>query len=189
MHESTQSLVGSFSDTRPGSGSCDLPKSRVTTILRTDLSLRQVEPMTTPAVTETAQHLGLSRAGVRDLEDTGVISRAAGLDACRHGYIKHLRARSMSGSAADTQFREARAREIAVRPAERLGRYVPTEEFDAMVEQLYGLIRAELSGLPARIGGANLALRRLVEAEVHGVLHRLVDAAEKHAATHAGKAA
>jgi len=133
-----------------------------------------------------AQHFGISRTAARDLEIQGIINRAEGLDCCRLRYLQHLRARRSNGSAADAAYREARAREIEVRTAERLGRYVAREEFDAMIDALCGMVRAELSGLPARIARGDLALRRIVEAEVNGVLHRLADAAERQAAAHDG---
>jgi phage terminase Nu1 subunit (DNA packaging protein) len=144
-------------------------------------SVQRKPPMSKPSLSAVAQHFGLSRSATRDLEIQNVINRSAGLDACRVAYISHLRDRRSKPSAADAHLREARAREIEVRTAERLGKLVAVEEFDAMIDAICGTFRTELSGLPARVT-RDVMLRRTIETEITGILHRIADIAEANAA-------
>ena len=137
--------------------------------------------MAKASLSAVAQHFGISRSATRDLELQLVIDRSAGLDACRIGYIRYLRERRSRTSTADSHLREARAREIEVRTAERLGKLVAIEEFDAMIEIICGAFRTECSGLPARVT-RDIALRRTIEREINGMLHRIADIAEATAA-------
>ncbi len=137
--------------------------------------------MAKPSLSAVAEHFGISRTAARDLEIQNVIDRSAGLDACRIAYIRYLRERHSKPSAADSHLREARAREIEVRTAERLGKLVAVEEFDAMIDELCGVFRTELSGLPARVT-RDVALRRTIEREINGMLGRIADIAEANAA-------
>ena len=95
------------------------------------------------------------------------------------GYIRFLRdeGRRTTKHAADSRVRDARAHEIEVRTAERLGKLVAVEEFDAMIDGICGVTRAELSGLPARVT-RDLVVRRAIEREIHGALKRIADTAE-----------
>ena len=92
------------------------------------------------------------------------------------GYIRFMRdeGRRMSRSAAGSRVREARAKEIEVRTAERLGKLVPLEDFDAFVDLVCGLFRAELGGLPARFT-RDLPTRRALEREINELLTRIAD--------------
>ena len=92
------------------------------------------------------------------------------------GYIRFMRdeGRRMSRSAAPPRAREARAKEIEVRTAERLGKLVPLEDFDAFVDLVCGLFRAELGGLPARFT-RDLPTRRALEREINELLTRIAD--------------
>src|SRR5262245_37344455 len=67
------------------------------------------------------------------------------------GYIKFLRddMRRHTVHAADSRVREARAREIEVKTAQRLGHLVPLSVYEEMIDRLAGFTRSELAGLPA----------------------------------------
>lgn len=54
-------------------------------------------------------------------------------------------------------------------------------EFDTFVDELCGVFRTELSGLPARIT-RDLPMRRTIEREINGVLTRIADIAAANAA-------
>ncbi len=128
--------------------------------------------MSKASLSRVAQHFGISRTAARDLEIQNVINRTAGLDSCRLAYIRHLRERHSRRNGSNSHLREARAREIEVRTAQRLGKLVPLEDFDAFVDELCGIFRTELSGLPARVT-RDLMLRRTVEQEITVMLHRV----------------
>lgn len=141
--------------------------------------------MSKASLSGVAQHFGISRTATRDLELQNVIDRTAGLDSCRLAYIRHLRERHSRRNGSDSHLREARAREIEVRTAQRLGKLVRLEEFDDFVDELCGIFRTELSGLPARVT-RDLMLRRAIEREITGMLHRVADVCEVNAARLAG---
>lgn len=72
---------------------------------------------------------------------------------------------------------DARAREIELRIAERQRDLIPAEDAKAAVVHVCALVKAELTGLPARFTRDPAEKRRL-EAEVDAMLHRIADAAE-----------
>jgi len=131
--------------------------------------------------------LAFSKARLDQLVDEGVIQRVAKgqydlIDACAR-YVKYMRnedRRSTKG-AADVRVRDARAHEIEIRTAERMGRLVSVEDFDAMIDEIGGAFRAEIGGLPARVT-RDLTLRRKIEVEGHAILNRVADVAIKNAA-------
>jgi phage terminase Nu1 subunit (DNA packaging protein) len=98
------------------------------------------------------------------------------------GYIRFMRdeGRRQNVKAADSRVRDARARDIEIRNAERLGRLVSVEELDAIIDEVCGAFRSELSGLPARVT-RDLQMRRVIETEVHGVLARIAAIADANA--------
>jgi hypothetical protein len=57
---------------------------------------------------------------------------------------------------------------------------VAIEEFDAMIDELCGVFRTELSSLPARLT-RDVTLRRTMEREANGMLNRIADIAEANA--------
>jgi hypothetical protein len=131
--------------------------------------------------------LMLSRQRLDQLAKDGWIARLAPgrwrlLDLVQ-GYIRFLRGegRRTSKCASESRVRDARAREIEARTAERLGKLVPLEDFDTFVDLVCGAIRAELSGLPARFT-RDLMQRRALEREIHGLLERVADVVEANAA-------
>jgi hypothetical protein len=107
----------------------------------------------------------------------GMIPFVAGVRAL----IRFLRdsERRSSRTAADGRVRDARAHDLEVRTAERLGVLVPIEAFDAMIDDIVGAFRSELSGLPARIT-RDITLRRNIEREIYGLLERVTGLCTDH---------
>ena len=131
--------------------------------------------------------LMLSRQRLDQLAKDGWIARHAPghwrLIDLVQGYIRFLRdeGRRTSVHAADSRVRDARAREIEIRTAERLGQLVAIEEHDTVVDAICGVFRAELSGFAARVT-RDLPLRRVIEQEIHGLLERVAAIADANAA-------
>jgi hypothetical protein len=126
--------------------------------------------------------LTLSRQMIGKLVDDGYIERVGkdqfNLVQAVRGYIRFLRAARGEKSQADARVRDLRAQEIEVRTASRLGKLVAIEEFDEMITIMSGLFLSELAGMPARVT-RDLALRRLIERDVHGIRERVANAAEE----------
>jgi hypothetical protein len=127
-----------------------------------------------------AQLLMLSRQRIEQLCADGWIKRAArgqfSLVEGVQGYIKFLRDehRRQNMSAADSRVREARAKEIEVKTAQRLGRLVPLDAYEEMIDGIAGLVRSEFAGLPAACT-RDLTLRRMMEREVNARLRRIAE--------------
>lgn len=127
-----------------------------------------------------AQHVDMSAQRFGRLADEGVFTRLPGgkfdLDACRVAYIRWLRdgRRRLSKSAAASRVQEARAREIEIRTAEREHRLIETDEAIAVVDDVIGRLRAETSGIGARLT-RDRELRRAVEKELDDVFSRAAD--------------
>ncbi len=126
------------------------------------------------SLSEVSRHFGLSRTAVRDLELRGEIDRVAGLDACRLAYIRYLRARRLSHSDADMQWRLARAREIEIRTAQRERKLMQTDEAIAVLEDVVGTFLTELSSLPAAVT-RDVVLRRQIEEKIFEIRTRIAD--------------
>lgn len=99
-----------------------------------------------------------------------------------HGRIDSLQdeQRRASKSAADSRVRDARAAEIEQRVAERSGRLIDYDDAIGSFDEALGIIRAELSGLPARVT-RDLSLRRKFETEIDEILTRAADRLEQAA--------
>jgi hypothetical protein len=90
------------------------------------------------------------------------------------GIIKYLRDHRTRTSASSTQSRVslARAREIELRVAEREHILIKAEEGDAFVDDIFGTLRSEMGGLPARLT-RDLKLRSEIEQGVNDILNRV----------------
>jgi uncharacterized coiled-coil protein SlyX len=132
----------------------------------------------------------LSRDGWIPRQGTAKEPRYALVDVVQ-GYIRFrddAERRATKGAAA-TRVSDARAREIELRNAQREGRLIELDEAIAAVEALTGMMRAQLSGLPARCT-RDLQLRRTIETAINDILDRLADlATEKSADMEAGRVA
>lgn len=96
------------------------------------------------------------------------------------GYIRFLKdeERKQSQTGAAERARDARAREIEQKIAERDRRLIPTEEAELVMDLLVGAVAKELDGMAARIT-RDMAFRRLIEADVHGAKIRIADALQE----------
>jgi hypothetical protein len=115
-------------------------------------------------ISEAARHLGLSRAAVHDLANQGLLIRngsGVDLDATRLAYLKHLRERRVDRG--ETALRQAKAREIELRTAERERRLIEYDEAAAVLAECIGVVLTQLGGFPARMAGRDLGLRRWLD--------------------------
>lgn len=81
---------------------------------------------------------------------------------------------------AEARLKEARAREVELRIAERNRELIPMTDALEVVDGLMGLIRDELATLPARLT-RNVDERAKIEAEIDAMLHRFADRAQVEA--------
>jgi hypothetical protein len=90
------------------------------------------------------------------------------------GYLRYLKddERRSAKSAAGSPVRDARVLEIELRIAERSRELIPVEDALNDMAELAGVMRSELSGLPARLTRI-VAARQKVETEIDGILLRL----------------
>jgi hypothetical protein len=132
-----------------------------------------------------ARHLGFERTNLDRLISQGVIERQGDgrfdLDATRLAYIKHLREerRRSPRSEADVEFQRAKAELIQIRIAERKKELMLASEYYETIDEIHGLFMTALSGLPAKIGGRDLARRREVERAIYDMRVELSAAATK----------
>lgn len=117
---------------------------------------------------------------IRQLVSEGWIPKAARnaypLVGLVQGYIRFLKdeQRRANKVQAESRVRDARAREIELRIAEREGRLIETAEALTTLDEILGQIRSDLSGAPARIT-RDLSLRGQIEVELDRVLDRAAD--------------
>lgn len=134
-----------------------------------------------------ARHLDFSRAYLGKLEAAGVIHRETGggfpLEVSRVAYIRHLRHQRQQSpkSAAESELQKAKTALIWLRVGEREGRLIELSEAIETVEALTGLFRTHLSGLAAQCS-RDLPTRRVIDAAVDAMLHKIADEAGKRAA-------
>ena len=125
----------------------------------------------------------LSREGWIPKHGTGANTRYALVDVVQ-GYIRFRddAEKRATKTAAATRISDARAREIELRTAIREGRLIDLDEAIEAVEDLMGLLRSELSGLPARCT-RDLQIRRTIETARNDILERIADLAVAKAAS------
>lgn len=93
------------------------------------------------------------------------------------GYVRALKdaqSRATQAGAAE-RARDARAREIEQKIAERDRSLIPIEDAELCMQLLVGVVNGEMDGMAARIT-RDLPLRRLIEADVHGAKTRIANA-------------
>src|SRR5262245_35468412 len=98
------------------------------------------------------------------------------LKACVQGYLRFVREdrRQHTMHAADSRVRDARARDLEARTAQRLGHLVPLSAYEDMIDRLAGFTRTELAGVPASCT-RDLMLRRIIEREINKRLRRMAE--------------
>lgn len=123
----------------------------------------------------------LAREGWIPRHGTGANTRYALVDVVQ-GYIRFRddADRRATKTASATRISDARAREIELRTAIREGHLIDLDEAVEAVEDLVGLLRSELSGLPARCT-RDLQVRRTIETARNDILDRIADLATQKA--------
>jgi phage terminase Nu1 subunit (DNA packaging protein) len=98
------------------------------------------------------------------------------------GYIRFRddEDRRANRSAAHSRITDARSREVELKNAQREGRLIELDEVIAMIDELIGLLRSSLSGLPARVT-RDLQFRRTIETAVNDILNTIADFAIERA--------
>jgi phage terminase Nu1 subunit (DNA packaging protein) len=126
------------------------------------------------------QILVLSRTRCEQLAREGIIKKKApgkyDLVASVQAYIRFLRedAKINNRDAANARVRDARARDIEARTAERLGRLVSIALYDEMIQGFAGLVRSEFAGMPSACT-RDLVMRRIIEREINARLRRMAE--------------
>lgn len=133
---------------------------------------------------QTCRLLMLTKQRVQQLVKAGYIPKPAKdtypVVGAVQGYIKFLKddERRTSKVQADSRVRDARAKEIELRIAERERDLIPIEDAKGEIAALVSDVRAEIVGLGARVT-RDMELRRQIDTEVDGILGRLAERAEK----------
>lgn len=99
-----------------------------------------------------------------------------------HGRIDALQEASRSGTAlaAENRIRDARAKEIEIRTAKLANKLCDTEEALASMSAIVGMVRTEMSGVPARVT-RDLNVRRQIEDAIRSGLNRVADRLRREA--------
>jgi hypothetical protein len=135
----------------------------------------------TVSASSLAHHLDLTRQRVSVLADEHVLERLpAGkfdVDASRVAYIRFLRRERQKSprSQADLEHVAAKAALLRLRIAEKQRGLVPIEDFDAMIDDLCGLVLTSLSGLSARCS-RDPVVRRNIDLAVHQIRREMAEA-------------
>ena len=97
-----------------------------------------------------------------------------------HDYARFRddREKQMTRLAGDNRVRDARARDIEIRTAEREKVLIRTGACFEIIDEVVGMLRSELDGLPARLT-RDQKERRKPEDEIEGVLPRTAERIEK----------
>jgi hypothetical protein len=124
-----------------------------------------------------AKHLGLSVGRIHKLAAEGIIPRLASggfdQDVCRLAYIKYLsnEGRRSKDSDAKTRAQEARTRRIEMQVRREEGETVDLAETEEVFEDVLGIYRAELAGVPASCT-RDLGLRETMEGKLNDAIGR-----------------
>lgn len=133
--------------------------------------------------------LGIGDRRIQQLEVAGVLRKLEhgewDLPAAVQAYVQHrLQAktkRTATAGKAEEKLKAAKAsREELKLAVERRG-LIPLDEAIAMLDELVGMLRADLAGVPARLT-RDMVLRERVETEIDGALNRVADRCDERAA-------
>lgn len=126
--------------------------------------------------TQVAAVLMITKQRLGQLQAMGYIPRSqvrghVSLVGAVQGYIKFLKdeERKSSKVAAESRVRDARARELELRIAEREGRLVDINDVIAFETDVLGQLRAHLASLPARVT-RDLEMREKIDRELNDIL-------------------
>lgn len=141
----------------------------------------QVEERGTIPIQAAAQLLRCSDQTIHNLVKRGYIPAPTtrgrfSLVGVVQGRLRDLEER-LSGTtrtAAEDRVRDQRARAIELQNAQTDHKLIETEEAINLVDEIVGMMRTELDGLPARVS-RDLKFRTQLEAEVDGTFSRVKD--------------
>jgi hypothetical protein len=125
-----------------------------------------------------ARLLGFTRQNLENIAKSGWVKPSAPncwpIIATFQGVLKYARdeGRRSSKSATETRVSAARAREIELRTAQRAGELCELDEVMAFTDEVFGMLRADFSGLPAMVT-RDLSIRRDIERGVNEILNRM----------------
>ena len=131
--------------------------------------------------------LGLTPRWIRQLTAENVIKKNGRgkypVAASVQAYVAWVKAAQQRAAPSDAKERllQARAKSIELQNAEREHRLVDTEEAIGALDEIVGIFRSEMDGLPARLT-RDLDERKIVEQAVDAIGHRAADKLEQRAA-------
>ena len=151
------------------------------------LGMRWAVPIASVTATQLGEHLGLTRQRIGSAADIEhVIERLPNgrfnQDQSRLKYLAHLRLpeRRSAGSEAAAKHTEAKTALLQVRIMEKQRTLVPHDVYDAMIDQMAGLVLTHLSGMAARCS-RDLTVRRNIDAVVDQIRREIAVACVKAA--------
>jgi hypothetical protein len=130
-----------------------------------------------PAVDEkvAAQLLQVTRSRVEAMRIDGIIKRQGTSQSYHYpigdlfiDFTNHLKRESRKPTISADRVRNAKAREIEIRSAERAGRLMDVEEVEARLVSLVGKIRSMHVALSSRVT-RDLALRKIIDREINAI--------------------
>ena len=112
--------------------------------------------------------------------------RGSPLDQNRVAYLRSLRRerRQSPRGEPDADFQRAKSELIRLRIAEKQRHLIPLEEAISHMDEVVGLFLTHLSGLSARCGGRDKAVRRAIDQAVYQIRVEISEAATKLADQH-----
>ena len=135
-----------------------------------------------------AKLLGFSRQNLETIAAAGWVKPRAPncwpIIETFQGTLRYARdeGRRNTKSASHTRIRDARAREIELRTAQRAGLLCETEEAFAFVDDVFGMMKADLMGLPAMVT-RDLNIRHDIEKAVATILNNTAARLDSRAKT------
>jgi hypothetical protein len=142
----------------------------------------------TATTAQMAKLLGFSRQNLEKIAAAGWVKLRAPncwpIIETFQGVLKYARdeGRRSTKSASDSRVATARAKEIELRTAQRAGELCETEEAYAVLDEIFGMLKADLFGLPAAVT-RDLNVRRDIEKGVTDILNRTAAKLEARART------
>lgn len=130
-------------------------------------------------MSQLANLIGITTERIRQLQrdgdmprcpERGMIHLVQGVQAYI-AFLKKGAAAENNRSSAESRVRDARAREIEIRTAEREKHLISTTEAIGVMDEVLGGFLSELAGLPARVS-RDREVRLKIETEINGIRQR-----------------
>jgi hypothetical protein len=143
---------------------------------------------TTASTLKMAQLVGFSRQHFERIAATGVAKPLKPdcwpIIETFQSFLRYARdeSRNRTKTASQNRVQAARAREIELRTAQRAGELCEVEEALAVCDEVFGGLRADLSGLPATVT-RDLSIRNEIETALDSILNKRSRQLEERAKT------